>query len=330
MSAPTARIVIDGKDITTRLIDKSRNKVLCDITITDEAGIKSDTCTLTVDNREAFPAPKKGALMEVWLGYEPSPVYMGKFRVDEWTKSGPPNVLTVSAKAAELTTEIKGQKTRSWHDTNIGAIVKQIAGEHGLGSAVDSELAGRAVEHIDQQTESDLNFLTRLARRNGAVFKLADGKVLFAKKGSKTAPSGKSKTTRTVKPADVSDWSVTESERGGHKSVIAQWHDHDAGKRKSVTSGSGKPAHRIKTLYRTEAEAKAAADGMLADLKRGKRDGTLNMPGTPDFFAEGLVKLSDFDPDVDAEYAAKSVTHTFNSSGYTTSVTLEVGGEGEE
>lgn len=329
MTEPTARIVIDGLDITTRLLDKSRKKILVSLTITDEAGIKSDTAELTIDNREGFPAPKKGALMEVWLGYEPTPVYMGKYRVDDWTKSGPPNILTVSAKAAELTTKIKGQKTRSWHDTTLGDIVKKIAGEHSLGVAVDSELSGRKVEHIDQQTESDLNFLSRLAKRNGALFKLADGKVLFAKKGSKTTPAGSAKPAKTVKPGDVGSWSMTESERGGHKSVKCSWMDHKAGKRKTVTAGEGEPVHRDKRLYRTEAEAKAAAEAALGDLARGKRDGSLTMAGNPDFCAEMDVTLADFDPDVDGTYSAKSVSHTLDSSGYSTTVNLEAGEDSE-
>lgn len=327
MSTPAVRIVLDGKDITPRLLDKAGKKRLVSLTVTDEAGVKSDAVELVIDNRDSFPAPPKGSIMQVWLGYEPSPVYMGKFRVDEWTKSGPPNILTVSAKAAELTTEIKGHKTRSHHATTLGAIVRKIAGEHGLGVTIDSALASRTIEHIDQQTESDLNFLSRLAKRNGAVFKLADGKVIFAKKGSKTKPSGTAKGSHTLKPGDVATWSVTESERGGFTCVKAQWHDHDEGKRKSVTSGSGKPVHRLKHVYRTEAEAKAAAAGAMGDLKRGKREGSIHMTGNPALFAEADVTLSGFDKDADGTYTAKSVTHSFSSGGYTTDVSLEVGGD---
>lgn len=298
---------------------------LISLTVTDEAGLKSDTVEVVLDGRDIFDMPPPGYEFEVFLGYEPALLRMGKYRVDSWEIAGPPNIITLSAASAELTTAIKGQKMRSWHDTTVGAIVQKIAGEHGLGSAVDSEIGARAVEHIDQQTESDLNFLSRLARRNGAVFKLADGKVLFAKKGSKTLPSGKAKVARTVRPAEVSSWSMTESERGGHKSVVAHWHDHKAGKRKSETAGTGKPAHRIKTLYRTQAEARAAARATLADLRRGKREGSLEMPGTPDFFAEGFVRLTGFHPDVDGEYSAKSVIHRFSGGGFITSVSLEAG-----
>ena len=185
------------------------------------------------------------------------------------------------------------------------------------------------MEHIDQQTESDLGFLSRLAKRNGALFKLADGKVLFLKKGAKKNPSGNPKPARTVTPPEVSSWTMTESERGGHKSVKCSWMDHKAGKRKTVTAGSGKPVHRDKRLYRTEAEAKAAAQGQLADLERGKRDGSLEMMGNPEFCAEMDVTLFGFDADVDGTYSAKSVSHDFSASGYTMSVSLEAGQDSE-
>lgn len=327
---PAARVVANGVDITTLLLDPSRKKILVSLTITDEAGVKADSLELVVDNREHFAIPPIGSEIEVWLGYEPAPERMGRYRLDHWSLSGPPNILTLSATSAELTTAIKETKSRSWHDTTLGAIVSKIAGEHSVGSAIDGELAARAVEHIDQQTESDLNFLSRLAKRNGAMFKLGDGKIIFAKKGAPTFPNGGAKPVRTIRPADVATWSVTESERGGHKSAAAQWHDHDAGKRKTVTVGEGKPVHRDKRLYRTEAEAQAAAEAILGDLRRGKREGSLEMAGSPHLFAESPVTLSGFHPDADGTYNAKSVTHAFTSSGYTTSVSLEVGGGDSE
>jgi phage protein D len=85
---PSARITLDGKDITTRLLGGGSNCILESLTITDEAGVKSDSLELSIDNRDGFKAPAIGGQIQVWLGYDPSPAYMGKFRVDEWTKSG--------------------------------------------------------------------------------------------------------------------------------------------------------------------------------------------------------------------------------------------------
>jgi len=318
---PAARITLDGVEISNKGLG-----VLESVTITDEAGVKSDTCEISLDNREGFAAVAIGAEVRVWLGYEPRPVYMGSYKVDSWSKEGPLRRLTVSAKSAELTSEIKASKVRSWHDTTVGAIVRKIAGEHGLGAVIDKAVGARKIEHIDQTSESDMGFLSRLAGRQGANFKLADGKILFAARGSRKLASGTNKPAMTVQPSMVSSWSASAEERGGHKSVKCCYMDHDAGERVYVTAGSGKPCHRDRRLYGSRAEAEAAARAQFGDLERSKMTGQFDGPGMPEMFAEALLSLKGFDPDVDGEYLAKSVTHTFSASGLITSVSFETVG----
>lgn len=326
---PAARIVANGVDITTKLIDPAQRPILASLTITDEAGVKSDCLELEIDNRDGFAVPPIGSEVQVWLGYEPAPVYMGRYRVDEWSKSGPPNLVRIAGKSAELTTAIKSPKRRSWHDTTVGAIVEKVAGEHGLKVAIDDETGAHEIEHIDQGNESDVGFLTRLAARHGATFKVADGTLIFAAKGSREYPTGGAKPEVVIRPADVSTWSVTASERGGFRSVVCQWHDHTAGKRKSARAGFGEPIYRDRHVYRTEAEAIAAAGAKLGDLTRGRREAQVDGVGNPALFAEGVARLQGFDPDCDGVFFVKSVTHRLDAGGYTTSVTLETAAEEE-
>lgn len=323
---PAARVTLDGVDKTT-----TWSSVLESISVTDNAGIKSDTCELAFDNRERFDAPPIGAEVQVWIGYEPAPVYMGRYRVDSWTKTGRPYRLTVSASAVDLTGNIRAPKMRSFHEETVKSIVDKIAKDHGLKAVVDAGIGARTVEHIDQQTESDMSFLTRLARRQGATFKLADGKILFAAKGSRKKPSGSSKTAITIIETQASSWTASTSERGDYKSASAQYMDHVAGKRRTArVGGAGKPCHRDRRLYGSKAEAEAAAKACLGDLTRGKVSVTIEMPGDPRMFAEALIEPKGFDRDVDGSYFAKSVTHTFGGSGYTTSVQLEAEGSATE
>src|SRR4051812_682879 len=117
---PGFRIQAGSRDITATLWN-GESGPLVSMTITDEAGVKADTVELVVDNRQSasgrvFGPPLIGSEIDVWLGYEPQPAYMGKFRVDEWTKSGPPSILTITAKSADLTSAIKERRVRSWHE----------------------------------------------------------------------------------------------------------------------------------------------------------------------------------------------------------------------
>lgn len=319
---PAARVTLNGKDVTTAWAS-----VLESITITDEAGVKSDSCEVAFDAREGFSAPPIGAELKVWLGYEPQPVYMGSYKVDSWAKSYPPRRLTVSAKAADMTGAIRAPKVRSFHEKTVKDIVGQVAGDNGLSPLIDDKIGGTTVEHIDQQGESDIAFLSRLAKRHGATFKVADGKAIFAAKGSKTAPSGKAKQAITLTPINLASWSANCSERGGFKSASAGYMDHVAGKRKTArVKGTAKPHHRDRRLYGSKAEAEAAAKANLGDLTRGKVSVTIEMVGTPTLFAEALVTLKDCDPDVDGEFLAKSVTHTYGGGAFRTSLSLETGG----
>ncbi|MGN6357453.1 MAG: phage late control D family protein [Novosphingobium sp.] len=233
----------------------------------------------------------------------------------------------MSAKAADMTSAIREPKMRSFHDKTVKEIVEKIAGDHKLTAQIDEEIGKRKVEHIDQQTESDMAFLTRLAGRHGATFKLADGKVIFAKKGSRKLPSGKDKTEIEVSPTGKTSWKANAGERGGFGAASAGYIDPTTKRQRSKKVGKGKVVHRDKRLYGSEAEAEAAAEATLGDLTRGKVSVTVEMPGDPLIFAEALVRLKDFDPDVDGSYLAKTVTHSYSGSGYTTSLSLETEGE---
>lgn len=323
---PAARVTLDGKDVTTEW-----ESVLESLAITDEAGVKSDSCEVSFDAREGFTAPPVGAELKVWLGYEPEPVYMGSYKVESWSKRSPPLILSVSAKAADMTGPIRAHKVRSFHDRTVKQIVDQVAGDNGLTAQVDREIGARKIEHIDQQSESDIAFLTRLAKRHGATFKQADGKLLFAAKGSRTKPDGSAKTVITIKPTASTSWTAECGERGGFEGATTQYIDRATGKRRTVTEG-GKPLNRDRRLYGSEVEARAAAQANIGDLRRGKMAVSLEMPGTPTLYAEALVHLEGFDADVDGEYLAKSVSHTYGGDGFTTSLSLETEGsdDGED
>lgn len=326
---PGARISFAGIDITTKLIpgpNGEKSKLtggLMSLTVLDEAGRKSDTIELELDDREHFKAPAKGSIIQVWLGYEPEPVYMGSYKVDRWTKHGPIRKLHVSAKAAELSTEIRSAKAKAWHGKTLGDITRQITSDHGLTAAIDDEMAGRTIAHIDQQHESDLHFLSRLARRNGGTFKLADGKIIIAKKGSTKLPSGRGKAHLTLTPDMVAEWTATSQDRGDYKSVHTHHMDHRSGKRVRTTAGSGKPAHRDRVLYATKNEASRAGRAALHDLGRGKANFETEGAGLPDFFAECVVTVKGFDPDVDGDYVVKTASHTLENRGYRTALTME-------
>lgn len=352
---PAARIVLDDIDITANLIpapfglpllgggvsvggltNDNNSAPLLSLTVTDAEGLKSDSVELTIDNRDQIPAPKKGARMQVWLGYvETGLVYMGSYSVDQWRKSGRPRLLTVTAKAADLTGDIKSPKSRSFHETTVGEIVDKVAQKNGMEAQVHPELRDMKIGHIDQSSESDIHFMTRLAKRVGANFKPANGKLIFNKAGAGTLPSGADVPVFTITETGVTDWDATGSERGSYQSASASWADSRTGERKTIVRGkTGKTAlrHRDRRVYKTEEEAERAAEAALSGLQRGKISLNISMPGAPEMFAGARIAAQDFDPDVDMVYIVKNTTHTLDSSGLRTSIQNESvdGGKDDE
>ncbi|WP_316228729.1 phage late control D family protein [Bradyrhizobium sp. SZCCHNR1045] len=347
---PAARIVLDGKDITANLIPApfglplegggrviaaglGSNCPLISLTIQDHEAKKSDSCELELDNREYIPSPGKGSKLEVWLGFVETGVnYMGLYQIDSWTKKGRPKIMTVSAKAAGLTTEIKAPKSRSYHEKSVEEIVQYIAGRNGLRAIVAGELGSLKPGHLDQSNESDLNFLTRLAGRIGGNFKLANGTVIMNKAGSGLLPGGGAAPTFVLTETGQTEWDCTGSTRGDYNSVEAAWHNVKKGEREWVQAsgggGSG-PKHRVRKLFKTKEEAEAQAKATKGALARGKKIFGAGFPGRTEMFAGAGIAATGFDPDCDGSYTIKSATHTLNSSGLKTRISCETAGEGD-
>lgn len=319
---PSFRLEFNGADITAQVRDR-----LIAIRLSDEAGITSDSLDLTLDDRDgALEIPPQGGEMRLWLGYASgteAPLYMGAFRIDDVELSGPDRRMSVSGAAADMRSEFRSPKTRSWHRTTIGGIVEAIAAEHGLAPTVTPDLAALPVAHLDQTEESDAALLTRLAEKTGAVSKPADRRLLFVRESSGQLASGAAAPVLTLGPGDVTTWRARLSERGHYNAASGYWQAHGSGERRTVTVGAGTPCFQERTPYPSEAEARRALTATLARLRRGKVVVDLTLPGRPEVFAEADLTLSGFRPGVDGRFAIVRVEHALTGGGLITTVSAE-------
>lgn len=326
--APSFRIEANSSDITATIRERFRS-----LSITDNAGIQSDSLTITLaDNVPEQPImiPNTGAELAVWIGYDRQAVKMGLFVVDEVELSGPPNMMMIRAKAAPQQstpakkTPLQTQKWRSWDaGTTLGGMVATIAEEHGMESAVPAALASQELPHYDQVGESDINLLTRAAKTYDAIVKPANGKLVVTKKAASETVSGQSLPTVTVAATELTDWSVTISERDHFNTVTATWYDQDAAEEKAVTVGEGEPVKALRHGYKNEAEAKAAAQSELDGRSRGQSTLSFTLPGRTDLIAESRLKLTGLRPGINQEWLVTRVTHTIDGSGYRVSGAAE-------
>jgi phage protein D len=330
---PVFRVLADDRDITGKIADR-----LVSLTVTDEAGSTSDTVRIMLDDRDqVFGIPPTGAQLTVGLGYKETggPVDMGVYIVDELTFEGPDRRFSISAKAGDsfdrtAPGRLKAPKSRSWHDTTLGAIVQTVAGEHGLSGVVSGALAAVKVRHEDQTEESDIGFLRRLATAAGAVVKPASGRLLFVPEGEAKTASGRAMPAVTLRAGDCTRWSIKIATRGTAKSVTAQWQDHDGAELRTVKVGSGEPQHTLRHTYPTEDAAKRAADAALVRAQRGALTLDAEAPGNPDLVAEASLTTPDLRSGLGGAWVISRATHTLTTTTYTTSITAEPPGQADD
>ena len=320
---PVFTLEADGADITAAI-----KRGLKSLTLTDEAGVSSDSLQITLADY-GIALPRTGAELKLWLGYEGAARFMGLFVVDEVAVSGPPEVMTIKSLAAPFEKSasmraLQDQKTRSWEPCTIGTLVKTIAREHGLTAAVSPALADITLDHIDQTNESDMNLLTRLARDMDAIAKAGGGRLVFVPQGEGNTASGKSLPKVSLSRVELATWRASISNRANFGSVVAVWRDKDAAEDKDVTVGDGSPTYRLRHVYPSEDAATRAARGRLQGFTRGQSTLSITLAGgRTDIVAESRLNVSGVRTGINGEWSVKRVTHTLSDK-LTTAVEAEV------
>lgn len=325
---PQYRVVANSRDITQAIAER-----LISLRCTDETGIQSDVLEIVLadnDPRKPIDVPASGAELELFIGYDGKLQRVGMFVFDELEMAGWPGEMVIRARAAIYDaskggkSQLQTQKTRSWpKETKLGDMVSKMAKEHGLQPAISGSLAAIALPAIAQTDESDLHFLTRVAKRYDAMVKPAGGKLVVAKRGETKTLGGAPLPKITLKPQEVSRWRVVQSKRETAGQVVAYWHAVKQARRHSVQVGSGEPVTRLKMYYPTQEMALAAARAELDRRARANRTLSLTLPGRETLLAESPLTLIGFRDGVDGEWIITRVEHAFDSGGYVCNVEAE-------
>jgi len=317
---PDFKVIADGVNITSQIKDR-----LLNLTVTDEAGYKSDTVEITLDDRDnAIELPSPGAPLIVFMGYKETFLApMGIFTADEVGAKGPPDRVIIRGKAVNLGGPIKEQKTRSWDEKTIEEIIVKIAGEHSLEPKVAEALKPFVYEHLDQTDESDINFLTRIGRDHDAIATVKGEALLFIAKGESTTASGRPMIPHTITKSGKLSWSMNFATRGNFNSVEANWHNEATGEKETVTAGEGSPVKKLRHAHSTQVEAEGAAKAKLTELKRGDHTLSITMQGDPLVISGGQIVALGFRIGVAGIWSIKSARHMIDGGGFSTEIDTE-------
>ena len=181
---PAAELTIDGRRFGTQAMSR-----IISISLTDKRGFEADELTIELDDHDGTIAiPKTGSKITLKLGYqETGLVEKGEYLVSEFTASGSPDILSITARAADLAEALA---EKSWHKQTLYQIIETIAKKHKYEYIISKDYQNAKIEHIDQTNESDASFMSRLAEQYDAIATIKNGKLLFIPAGESQTASG--------------------------------------------------------------------------------------------------------------------------------------------
>lgn len=320
---PIFKIIADAVDITASI-----NQRLISIKTVDEAGMKSDTCTIDIDDRDGLiELPRKGVKLQVWLGYEHTGLTrVGTYIVDEVTLAGFPEAISISAKAADMRSEIKAPKTGFFDNITLGELTNAIAKAHGLIGKAAASMAAVNLGHIDQTQESDMNLLTRLAAQYGGFAKATHDHLIVAKSGESKSVSGEALSDIVINKKQASDYHVSLADRDQYAAVTATYRDKSSSQEIAVSTSADKPVFTLRHTYDDKVQALDAAKAKLTALTQGASTIDVSLAvGNPNLFAESPLSLIGFRSGITgAGWTTTRVEHSLSSAGFSTRVSGEI------
>lgn len=355
---PQAELTIDGRRFGTQAMSR-----IISISLTDKRGFEADELTIELDDHDGTIAiPKTGSKITLKLGYaETGLVEKGEYLVSEFTASGSPDRLSITARAADLAEALAEQVEKSWHKQTLYQIIETIAKKHKYDYLISKDYQNTKIEHIDQTNESDASFMSRLAEQYDAIATVKNGKLLFIPAGESQTASGQPILPTTITRASGDSHSFTYSSSNSYQAVRAYYTDKKTGQKKEVivnkdnaypnkkttqqtktvkgktfkakkkendnqkVNTEGQKIKTLRHLYATESGAWSGARGAFKKIQRGVAEFSITLAvGRPDLYPETPAVVKGFKPEIDAEaWLITEVSHKIDSDGYTASIQFE-------
>lgn len=355
---PQAELTIDGRRFGTQAMSR-----IISIGLTDKRGFEADELTIELDDHDGTIAiPKTGSKITLKLGYkETGLVEKGEYLVSEFTASGSPDRLSITARAADLAETLAEQVEKSWHKQTLYQIIETIAKKHKYEYIISKDFQSQKIEHIDQTNESDASFMSRLAEQYDAIATIKNGKLLFIPAGESQTASGQPILPTTITRASGDSHSFTYSSSNSYQAVRAYYTNKKTGQKKEVivnkdnaypnkkttqqtktvkgktfkakkkendnqkVNTEGQKIKTLRHLYATESGAWSGARGAFKKIQRGVAEFSITLAvGRPDLYPETPAVVKGFKPEIDAEaWLITEVSHKIDSGGYTASIQFE-------
>ncbi|WP_285351895.1 phage late control D family protein [Pseudomonas sp. ME-P-057] len=317
------RLTVEGADIANLISPR-----LMSLALTDNRGVEADQLSITLSDHDGLlTIPPKGAVLRLWLGWSDTGlVDKGTYTVDETEHSGPPDVLSIRARSADLRAGLKTKRERSWSNTTLGEILGEIANGNKLTANIAAALASAPILQLDQANESDANLLSRLGEEFDAVTSVKAGCLLCLPAGGGKTASGLALPHITLTRADGDQHRYLQADRDAYDGVRAYFYDVNSAKKQEAIAGAGDNLKDLRHTYSDRQSALRAARAEFNRLQRGSATLSYTLAlGRPELIPELTYTLQGVKPEIDdIIWYGGNVQHSLSAdSGYTVSLELE-------
>jgi phage protein D len=309
---PSWDIKIDGKAIGDEL-----NRAVQSISFDDEAGIESDAVTIVfAGNLPHIDAGRKIALKLGYQGEELTSAGIFSVESSSWTREA----LTITATSLNFAGALKTKRTQTYEATNVGDIIETITARAEVDNPPLTDCYDLEIGYLAQTDESDMHFLSRIAKDYDCVFSVKSDRIVFLKRGGAGYAETQKLPRYEIDADNINSLTLKRKARPKYSSVQAVWRDQQSQETLSVVAGSGEPVFKLTYAFPDAATALAKAEARLRSLRRECVEGSFNCEGSM-FRAGGIINLTNVGEN-NGEYEIKKVSHRVDKSGWITSIEL--------
>lgn len=328
------RITYDNKDISEDLAP-----FLDSFDFKDSADSVADDMSITLEDRkelwEGDWFPEKGAELKAsliftnWNTKGDVEIPLGIFEIDEIEISGLPHQVRIKAVSVPSNNELRGiKKNRAWEKIKLSDIAKEIADRAKLGLYLNLR-EDDEIERLEQNEESDLAFLTRVAKEKGYGVRVSDSQidVYYIPDLDNLDP------VTTIKKigSRMNSYSFRSKARNIYKACHVKYENAKKGKLVEFTfTDPDKKEGQTLEVHKevaNVAEAEKLAKGELREKNKDEVTGRITFGGVPIlegdsvFLAGFTVMLEDFHK-FDGKYLVTSSSHKVSNSGYSCDIEI--------
>lgn len=259
----------------------------------------------------------------------------GEFELDAVTVNGPPQTVTIKATSLPYSCAIRQTaKSKSWENTSLSAIAKNIASQNGMGVMFESHYDPKYTR-VEQYRTSDIEFLSKLCHNAGASLKATNNVIVIFDQSEYE----NKKPVRTIKFGEEGGYTKYQLSTGTNSiytscrvscttssGVVISATEYAENYRED--NGGKNQCLEVRQKVGSIAEAQALAHKMLRLHNKYEYEASFTFPGDPELAAGCVVELADFGA-WNGKYIIKQAKHSITQSGYTTQVNLRktLGGE---